>query len=169
MIKWDCGAGPEVSTQHRKPADSTSTWSFYRQYAEVALVLEGGKTRKGQGLIFLNLSNFHPNASNRLLIWNLNIISLIIASCASPPWRWQWRCGDRSRCAWCQIQQEDESLAEKQKLSTVRGANATWGEATIQSQFWVSDQSSFPVFGLWEEEPAALGQDQHRGESTLRT
>lgn len=87
MIKWDCGAGPEVSTQHRKPADSTSTWSFYRQYAEVALVLEGGKTKKSQGLIFLNLSNFHPNAFNWLWIWNLNIISLIIASCASPPWR----------------------------------------------------------------------------------
>lgn len=36
------------------------------------------------------------------------------------------------------------------------------GEATIQSQFGVSYQSSFHVFGLWEEEPAALGEDQQR-------
>lgn len=66
------------------PADSTSKWSFYRQYTEVALVLEGGQNKKSQGLIFLNLSNFHPNAFNSLLIINLNIINLIIASSASP-------------------------------------------------------------------------------------
>lgn len=55
--------------------------------------------------------------------------------------------GDTSSCAWCQIQQEDESLAQNKRwvcseVLMLPGA---------KTQFGVSNQSSVHVFGLWEE------------------
>lgn len=125
----------------------------------------GDKTKKSQGVIFHKVFHIFTLMLSSSPI-NLNILSLITASSCSPLWRFIWRRrsarnwanvannyerGDRSRCAWCQIQQEDESLAQNKSWVRSEVLGQPGAKRPSTHNFRVSNQSKVHFFGLWEE------------------